>query len=108
MVKIITAKKEWDDLLDSGAKIAIDFFAEWCGPCKFISPYFEELSAKYPDITFVKIDVDGDETGPVAEELGISAMPTFKVFHKKKQVAELVGASKEKLKSLIDELQNHS
>ncbi|KXS13225.1 thioredoxin-like protein [Gonapodya prolifera JEL478] len=107
MVKVLSTKKEWDELYDSGAKIAVDFFAEWCGPCKFISPYFAELSEKYPDITFVKIDVDSDELGPVAEELGISAMPTFKVFHKKKQVSELVGASKDKLKDLVDSLHSH-
>ena len=43
MVKLLATKKEYEDAVNSGKTIVIDFFAEWCGPCKMISPFFDEL-----------------------------------------------------------------
>jgi thiol-disulfide isomerase/thioredoxin len=60
--------------------------------------YFEELSAKFPDIEFVKIDVD--ELEDLAAECGISAMPTFHVYSNGVKVAEMTGADKDKLLAL--------
>lgn len=57
------------------AQIVVDFSATWCGPCKMISPFFEELSLKYPNLVFLKVDVDACQG--VAAECGIAAMPTF-------------------------------
>jgi|ERR1712179_34259 len=82
--------------------VAIDFTASWCGPCKMIGPKFEAMSndAKYSKIEFVKIDVDDCEEEAAA--CGISAMPTFQIWQGDKKVDELVGASEEKLKALLD------
>ena len=44
-----------------GFQVIVDFSATWCGPCRMISPYFEELSTKYTSITFLKVDVDAVE-----------------------------------------------
>lgn len=44
--------------LSSGAPFVADFWATWCGPCKLISPHFEKLESKFPQIKFVKVDVD--------------------------------------------------
>ncbi len=79
-------------------QVVVDFTATWCGPCKTIAPYFEELSAKFPDIEFVKIDVD--ELEDLAAECGISAMPTFHVYSNGVKVAEMTGADKDKLLAL--------
>lgn len=63
-------------LEEAGDKLVIiDFFATWCGPCKVISPQFEELSNELTDIVFLKIDVDDNED--IAAEYEISSMPTF-------------------------------
>lgn len=62
--------------LDSSL-ISIDFTAVWCGPCRVISPVFDELAAKHTNALFVKVDVD--KHAQVAQECNISAMPTFKV-----------------------------
>jgi len=79
----------------------VDFTASWCGPCKAIAPYFAELAAKYPEIEFVKIDVD--ELDDVAGECGISAMPTFQVYSNGVKVSEMCGADPEKLAALVKE-----
>lgn len=65
-----------------------------------ISPEFDRLSESYANIIFLKVDVD--EVEMVAAACGISAMPTFQVWKDGKKVDELVGASKEKLKELIE------
>lgn len=82
--------------------MVVDFFAEWCGPCKMISPFFEKLSEKeeYAKIIFMKVDVDQNPV--VAESCKITAMPTFQVYNGEgEKVDELVGAAKDKLEALV-------
>lgn len=56
-------------------KVIVDFFATWCGPCKMLSPVIEELSNKFPNVTFVKMDVD--ECPNISKEYGIMSVPTL-------------------------------
>jgi thiol-disulfide isomerase/thioredoxin len=60
--------------IDSGEVVVIDFWATWCGPCKFISPIFEKLSAlqEHQGIKFYKVDVDEQEE--ISQEVGIRAV----------------------------------
>jgi len=92
---------EFKQVIGSGTPIVIDFTAAWCGPCKVISPIFEQLSneAKSATVEFYKVDVD--EQADIAQELGIRAMPTFKLFKDGKEVETLVGAAPQKLQELI-------
>eukprot|EP00884_Botryococcus_braunii_P020849 jgi/Botrbrau1/7448/Bobra.0083s0019.1 len=103
VVREIKLEKDWDETLSSskasGKLVLVDFSAEWCGPCKMISPVFEELSEQYPDFIFLKVDVDC--LSAVAVRAEISAMPTFQVYQDGAMVEQLVGASKERLGSLV-------
>lgn len=65
-----------------------------------IAPVFEELSNKFENVMFLKVDVD--EVADVAAECGISAMPTFHVYKNGAKSDELVGASRDKLTSMIE------
>jgi len=90
-----------EELKEAGRKlVVVDFTASWCGPCKYIAPVYAELSAKYTNVVFLKIDVD--ELKSTAMALQIRAMPTFQFYLKGKKVDEFSGASPDQLKSMIE------
>lgn len=101
MVHLILDKKEFDDFLKSGS-VVVDFFAEWCGPCKMIAPQFEEWSKEFSNIKFCKVDVDQAEE--ITAFSGVRAMPTFHFFKDGQKVGEVIGANAEKIKSEIEKL----
>mmetsp|Transcript_24877 Transcript_24877/g.71362 ORF Transcript_24877/g.71362 Transcript_24877/m.71362 type:complete len:107 (-) Transcript_24877:93-413(-) len=102
MVKQVSDKAQFEELIKGDKAVIVDFFATWCPPCKAIAPLFVQLSedASYPNLEFVKVDVD--EGGPIAQMAGVSAMPTFQVYKGGQKIDEMVGASADKLKEMCD------
>lgn len=92
------------DEISQDKKVIIDFFAEWCGPCKKIAPQYIELSKKFTDIDFYKCNVD--ETSELSEQFDVNALPTFVFLLNGKVVNKLEGADIEGLKKLIEDLNN--
>jgi thioredoxin 1 len=64
--------------IDKPGITLVDFWAEWCGPCRMFGPIFESASEKYPEITFGKVDTEAEQQ--LAGEAGISSIPTLMVF----------------------------
>ncbi|KAL2497698.1 Thioredoxin H1 [Abeliophyllum distichum] len=93
----------WNEHLLKGNEsknlIVVDFTATWCGPCRFIAPFFAELAKKLPNVTFLKVDVD--ELKSVATDWAVEAMPTFMFLKEGKIVDKVVGAKKEELQQAI-------
>lgn len=102
-VHIITANQEWEAKIfeanTSGKIVVVDFTAAWCGPCKMITPFYSELSEKYPQLAFLKVDVD--EMPELSATWDVQAMPTFYFIRDGKQIDKLVGANKPELEKKV-------
>ncbi len=80
----------------------IDFYADWCGPCKLMDPIFREIESEYEGkIEFQKVDVESE--GEMAAKFGIMSIPTFVILKDDKEIDRRTGAMpKEMLKSWLD------
>ena len=77
----------------------VDFFAEWCGPCKKIAPWLKEFSEKHPEVGFVKADVEIlDE---LAQHYQVRAMPTFILLRNGVEIKRIVGANENVISEVI-------
>jgi thioredoxin 1 len=91
-----------DTVLKSGTTVLVDFWAEWCGPCKRLGPTVDALATEYAGkVTVGKLNVD--ENPSVSEKFQIRGIPTILIFKGGQVVESLVGlAQKEDLKKVID------
>ncbi|XP_063985355.1 thioredoxin-like protein 1 [Diachasmimorpha longicaudata] len=90
------------ELSSAGTKlVVVDFTATWCGPCQRIAPVFEQLSTKYPNAVFLKVDVD--KCAETAVSQGVSAMPTFIFYRNRTKLGMCQGANSEALENKIIE-----
>ncbi|MEN9993259.1 MAG: hypothetical protein RLY83_829 [Actinomycetota bacterium] len=91
MSKNATAASFTEDVINSDKIVLVDFWAEWCGPCRMVSPILDEIGAEYADkLEIVKVNVD--EEPHLAAEYQITGIPAMKVFQNGKIVREMVGA----------------
>ena len=90
------------DVLQNDKPVLIDFWAEWCGPCKMIAPLLDEAAGEYADkLQIVKLNVD--ENPNVAQKFGIRSIPTLMIFKDGAVQAQKLGAmSKSQLNEFLD------
>lgn len=99
MVKEITTIEEFKAAIESDKLVIIDFYANWCGPCKKFSPTFAKLSEEFETSDFYKINVDDLEQ--VAQTCDVSSLPSFCLFKNGKYITKTVGAAETQLRNAI-------
>ena len=78
MATINVGEKEFETLITQSPIVFVDFWAEWCGPCKMFGPVFEAASEKHPDVVFAKVDTEAERS--LAGAAGITSIPTLMAF----------------------------
>lgn len=102
--KDITTDDFTDEVETADLPVLVDFWAEWCGPCKQLAPRIEELAEDFDgEMKFVKVDVD--ENQELAGQFGIRSIPTLLLFDEGEKVEQIVGSvPKERIREEIEKV----
>ncbi|UFU02039.1 thioredoxin [Ruania suaedae] len=105
MPTIDVTTETFEQTVSTNDIVLVDFWAEWCGPCKQFAPIYDQVSAQHPDVTFAKVDTEAEQE--LAAQAGIQAIPTLMAFRDgillfnqsgalpAKQLEQLIGQVKE-------------
>ena len=89
--RVVTDETFETEVLKNDKPVIVDYWAEWCGPCRMVAPVLEEIATEYADkIDVVKLNID--ENPSVSQRYGIMAIPTMNVFSNGQVVKQIVGA----------------
>ena len=90
MPVITVTKENFETVKNSEQSVLLDFYADWCGPCRMVSPIVEEIAEENPQYTVGKINVDDEPS--LAQEFGVMSIPTLVVMKNGEVVQQSVGA----------------
>ena len=97
---VITKENFQSEVLDAQGTVLIDFWADWCGPCRMLSPIVDEVAEQHSDVKVGKIDIDAQPE--LANQYGVMSIPTLLVFKNGQRVGESVGLiPKENVEALL-------
>lgn len=86
----LSAESFQAEVLQSDQLVFVDFYADWCGPCKMIAPIVDQLSGEFEAVKFTKLNVD--QAQDIAANYGIASIPTMLLFKNGEKVDQAVGA----------------
>lgn len=99
MIVEVKSKQQLIDAIQYHGLVVVDFYAQWCGPCKTVSPILEKLSDEYDEVKFLKVDVD--TLSELTLEYEVTSMPTILFFKEGNKEGRVVGANIPALRQVI-------
>lgn len=94
-------KEQFNEIVNNNEIVLVDFFAEWCGPCKMLAPVLEQVAAEYPKVKIVKVDVDLEDE--LTQNFGIQSVPTVIFFYNSEMKQKFTGfVPKARFVALLD------
>jgi len=90
MATVELTKENFPEVIENNDFVIIDFWAPWCGPCQSFGPVYEEISEKYPDIIFAKVDTQAEQE--LAGQFNIRSIPTLMIFREQIIIYSEAGA----------------
>ena len=103
MTVIEVTSSTWEEaVMKQSEPVFVDFWAEWCGPCRIVSPLVEELSNKFSGVKFAKLNVD--QNPEIADRYGIRGIPTLIIFKDGQIANQTVGAAPRE--SLVQQIED--
>lgn len=108
MIIKVETNAELQNLVNNSKALVLDFYADWCGPCRKLGDYLESIkdADKYKDIVFCKVNVDSSEFEEVCQEHKVSGIPHVVFFKNSKVHKNVVGFNKSEIDSSLDSLVN--
>lgn len=101
MIDKIFSEEFKEKVLNSQNTVVVDFYADWCGPCKMLSPVLENLSSQNPDVDFYKVNID--ENPSLAEEFEVMSIPNVVIFKNGQACDRSIGfAGEQQLRDFIN------
>ena len=102
MSVIYVTKENFEEIKNGAKPVLLDFFAEWCGPCRMIAPIIDEIAEEREDVAVCKVNVDNEPS--LAEAFGVFSIPTLVVLKNGEEVARATGARpKDSILDMIDD-----
>lgn len=90
MATVALTKDNFDEVVGSADMVLVDFWAEWCPPCRMFGPVFEKASEQHPDLVFAKVDTEAEQE--LAQAFQISSIPTLMIIRDKVMLYAQPGA----------------
>ena len=105
MATLDLTKDSFEDTIVNNDMVLVDFWAEWCGPCKMFGPVYEKVSEQYPDAVFAKVDTEAEPE--LAQYFNVRSIPTLMIFRDQIGIFSQPGALPEPaLTSLVEQAQS--
>lgn len=99
---INVTKDNFNEVVGSGKTVLLDFYADWCGPCRMVSPIVEQIAEECPQYTVGKVNVDNEQE--LAQQFGVMSIPMLAVMKDGKVAAQAVGARpKQEILQMLEE-----
>ena len=101
MSSISVNKNNYSEIVSSGKRVLLDFYADWCGPCRMVSPLVDEIALENPEYVIGKVNVDKEPE--LASKFGVYSIPTLVVLEDGKVIRQSSGARpKEKILEMLE------